>query len=252
MLKRTEMQVIKLNATDSTNAHIKRMCRREILPDFTVVQAIRQTAGRGQRGERWEAEEGKNLTFSLLKRLEAFPALQHFTLNAAISLSIYTALQDFNIPELSLKWPNDILSGNSKLCGILVENVLQGNFISQSIIGIGLNVNQTAFPNLPWATSMKRLTGEHFNTDQVLSVVLNQLESDLSGIATDAMNILLDQYTAHLYLKDTPAGFLRKDGSPFDGMIRGVSTGGLLQIELPDGSLESFGNKEVQFPKPKR
>ena len=91
--KRTEMQVIKLNATDSTNAHIKRMNSEETLPDFTVVQADRQTAGRGQMEARWEAEGGKNLTFSLLKRFGAFPAQRHFTLNATICLSIYKALQ---------------------------------------------------------------------------------------------------------------------------------------------------------------
>jgi len=242
------MQVIKLNATDSTNAHIKRMSRLEILPDFTVVQANRQTDGRGQMGARWEVEEGKNLTFSLLKRFEAFPALQHFALNAAISLSIYTALQDLNIPELNLKWPNDILSGGRKLCGILVENQLQGAYISQSIIGIGLNVNQTTFPNLPGATSMKQLTGQTYELEEVLSVLLNHLEKDLTLVGAGTLKSRIKEYEDFLYLKDTPAGFLRKDGSPFEGIIRGVSPEGLLQIERPDGSVESFANKEVQYP----
>jgi len=242
------MQVIKLNATDSTNAHIKRMSSEETLPDFTVVQAVRQTAGRGQMDARWEAEGGKNLTFSLLKRFGAFPAQQHFTLNATISLSIYTALQDLNIPELNLKWPNDILSGKRKLCGILVENQLQGANISQSIIGIGLNVNQTTFPNLPGATSMKQLTGGDFELDQVLSVLLNRLESDLRTPGSGYLNNVLEEYEKHLYLKDIPTAFKRKDGSPFEGIIRGVSPVGLLQIEHTDGSVESFANKEVQFP----
>jgi BirA family biotin operon repressor/biotin-[acetyl-CoA-carboxylase] ligase len=242
------MQVIKLNATDSTNAHIKRMSSEETLPDFTVVQAVRQTAGRGQMDARWEAEGGKNLTFSLLKRFGAFPAQQHFTLNATISLSIYTALRGLNIPELNLKWPNDILSGKRKLCGILVENQLQGANISQSIIGIGLNVNQTTFPNLPGATSMKQLTGGDFELDQVLSVLLNQLESDLSNPGSGHLNNVLEEYEKHLYLKDIPSSFKRKDGSPFEGIIRGVSPVGLLQIEHTDGSVESFANKEVQFP----
>ncbi len=248
MLKRTEMQVIKLNATDSTNAHIKRLSRLEILPDFTVVQANRQTAGRGQMGARWEGEEGKNLTFSLLKRLGAFPARQHFALNATISLSIYKALQELNIPELNLKWPNDILSCGRKLCGILVENQVQGTYISQSIIGIGLNVNQTTFANLPGATSMKQLTGQDYELDQVLSVLLKHLESDLANVDAGALNSKLKQYEDVLYLKDTPAGFRRKDGSPFEGIIRGVNPEGLLRIERPDGSIESFANKEVQYP----
>lgn len=242
------MQVIKLNATDSTNAHIRRMSSEEILPDFTVVQADLQTAGRGQMEARWEAEGGKNLTFSLLKRFGAFPAQRHFTLNATISLSIYKALQDLNIPELNLKWPNDILSGNRKLCGILVENQLQGAYISQSIIGIGLNVNQTTFPNLPGVTSLKKLAGGDFELDEVLSVLLNRLESDLRTPGSGDLNTILVEYEKYLYLKDTPAAFKRKDGSPFEGIIRGVNPAGLLQIEHTDGSVESFAHKEVQFP----
>ena len=248
MLKRTKMQVIKLNATDSTNAHLRRMNSEEILPDFTVVQADRQTAGRGQMDARWEAEGGKNLTFSLLKRFEALPAQRHFTLNATISLSIYKALQDLNIPELNLKWPNDILSGNRKLCGILVENQLQGANISQSIIGIGLNVNQMTFPNLPGAISLKKLTGRDFELDEVLSIMLKRLESDLGTLGSGDLNSVLGDYEKHLYLKDIPAAFKRKDGSPFEGIIRGVSPLGLLQIEHRDGSVESFSHKEVQFP----
>lgn len=241
------MQVIKLNATDSTNAHLKRMNTLETLPDFTVVQAIRQTAGRGQMGARWEAEDGKNLTFSLLKRFAVLPAQRHFTLNATISLSIYTALQNLKIPELSLKWPNDILSGNRKLCGILVENQLQGANISQSIIGIGLNVNQTTFLNLPGATSIKLITKRDFELDQVLSVLLNRLETDLMTLGSRDLNNILVEYEKYLYLKDTSAGFKRKDGIQFKGTIRGVSPEGLLQIEHTDGSVESFANKEVQF-----
>jgi len=241
------MQVIKLNATDSTNAHLKRMNTLETLPDFTVVQAIRQTAGRGQMGARWKAEDGKNLTFSLLKRFAALPAQRHFTLNATISLSIYTALQDLKITELSLKWPNDILSGNRKLCGILVENQLQGANISQSIIGIGLNVNQTTFLNLPGATSIKLITKRDFELDQVLYVLLNRLETDLMTLGSRDLNNVLVEYEKYLYLKDTPAGFKRKDGIQFKGTIRGVSPEGLLQIEHTDGSVESFANKEVQF-----
>jgi BirA family biotin operon repressor/biotin-[acetyl-CoA-carboxylase] ligase len=197
---------------------------------------------------RWEAEGGKNLTFSLLKRLGAFPAQRHFTLNATISLSIYKALQDLNIPELNLKWPNDILSGDRKLCGILVENQLQGAYISQSIIGIGLNVNQTTFPNLPGVTSLKKLMGGDFELDEVLSEVLNRLESDLSTLGSGDLNTILGEYEKHLYLKDTPALFKRKDGSPFEGIIRGVSPAGFLQIERTDGSVASFAHKEVQFP----
>lgn len=244
------MHLIKLDATDSTNAYLKRMSRREKLADFTVVQASHQTAGRGQPGTSWETQEGKNLTFSILKQFESFPALRHFMLNATISLSVYRSLKAFDLPELSLKWPNDILSGNRKLCGILIENQLQGAFISQSIIGIGLNVNQTHFANLPQATSLKAIAQREFDTDKVLFEVLNRLESDLSGLEGQNLKTTLECYEAHLYLKDRVATYQRKDGTLFDGRIRGVGPDGLLQIELTDSTIESFGSKDLKYPKP--
>ena len=129
-----------------------------------------------------------------------------------------------------------------------MENQLQGANISQSIIGIGLNVNQTTFPNLPGATSIKKLTGGDFELDQLLSILLNRLESDLIALSSGDLNNVLEEYEKYLYLKDTPAAFKRRDGSPLEGIIRGVSPVGLLQIEHTDGSVESFANKELQFP----
>lgn len=242
------MQVIKLSATDSTNAYLKRIAKGENLPDFTVVHTDHQTAGRGQRGSQWDTEAGKNLTFSVLKRLKSFPALHHFMLNARISLSIYHSLQALEIPQLYLKWPNDILSGTQKICGILVENQVQGKFISTSIIGIGLNLNQMHFPNLPHATSLKNLTGREYDRDRVLFSILQRLESDLASIDFDAFATTLKAYEAHLYLKDISAKFQRQDRTFFEGKIRGVTLEGLLQIELGDATQESFGFKEVSYP----
>lgn len=242
------MQLIKLDATDSTNTYLNRLSRQENLPDFTVVQANHQTAGRGQRGTLWETEGGKNLTFSVLKNFGALPARSHFMLNMTISLSVYTALEALKIPHLSLKWPNDILSGNRKLCGILIENQLQGNFIARSIVGIGLNVNQTLFAKLPGATSLKRVTKRDFDPDEVLLKVMEHLESDLSGMDVDNPRPTLEQYEAHLYLKDQLSAYRRKDGSSFKGTILGVQPDGLLKIALPDGRIESFGFKELQYP----
>lgn len=244
------MQLIKLDATDSTNAYLKRMLRSENPPDFTVVQAAEQTEGRGQRGTKWETEKGKNLTFSILKIFGALPARSHFMLNATISLSIYRTLKALDLPDLSLKWPNDILSGGQKLCGILIENQLQGAFISRSIIGIGLNVNQTRFANLPGATSLKNITRSDFEPEKLLSALLTRLRSDLSSVDSHTLKSVVEKYETHLYLKDCKAVYRRKDGSAFNGIIRGVGSEGLLQMELADGTMESFGFKELQYPGP--
>jgi BirA family biotin operon repressor/biotin-[acetyl-CoA-carboxylase] ligase len=242
------MHVIKLSATDSTNAYLKQIAKSENLPDFTVVHTDHQTAGRGQRGTKWDTEAGKNLTFSVLKLWKSFPALRHFMLNACISISIYNSLQALEIPRLYLKWPNDILSGTQKLCGILVENQVRGKFISSSVIGIGLNLNQMHFPNLPGATSLKSLTGRDYDRDKVLFSVLQRLESDLASVDFSASSTTLEEYEAHLYLKNLSAKFRRPDGTSFEGKIQGVSPEGQLQIEMTDSSLESFGFKEVRYP----
>ncbi len=244
------MQLIKLGATDSTNAYLKRLCSAENLPDFTVVRAAYQTAGRGQPGTQWVSEEGKNLTFSLLKRFEAFPARSHFMLNARISLSVCHALDAFEIPQLRLKWPNDIMSGSRKICGILVENQIQGEAIARSIIGIGLNVNQIRFPNLPGATSLRRVAGHSFDLEEVFSGLLQSLESGLSSLKPPSFGHILQEYNDRLYLKDRMEVYQRKDGTPFAGKILEVGPQGKLRILREDGALESFGFKEVRYPLP--
>ena len=241
------MQLIKLSATDSTNAYLKRLFRRDAVPDFTVVQADHQTAGRGQPGTRWIGEEGKNLTFSILKRFEAFPATRHFQLNMLVSLSVYRLLESLQIPNLNLKWPNDILSGSRKLCGILLENKLRGAELSSSIIGIGLNVNQTDFEDLPAATSMKKITGNSHDLTEVLVTFLGLLQEAFREMPHPPYESYLREYEGKLYLKDQPAPFELSDGERITVTIRGVDPLGNLQLELKNGEVRPFGFKEVRY-----
>ncbi|MCO5724866.1 biotin--[acetyl-CoA-carboxylase] ligase [Robiginitalea marina] len=241
------MQLIKLSATDSTNAYLKRLQRRETLPDFTVVQAALQTAGKGQRGARWEGEAGKNLTFSVLKKFDALPARTHFALNIEVSLAVLRVLQSMGIPDLSIKWPNDILSGHHKICGILIENQLKGDAISQSIIGIGLNVNQLEFGDLPRASSLKKITGRDYALDELLAALLPTLARQLPRAAEAPFEAVLPDYYAHLFKKDKPATFSRPGGEPFPAIIRGVEPDGKLRLEVERGQYETFAFKELQL-----
>ena len=175
------MLIIKLDATDSTNAYLKNVMQTEVLDDFTTVIANKQLKGRGQLGASWISEPGKNLTISVLKKFNTLKASKQFILNMAVSMAVYDTLKALHISSLSIKWPNDILSGNQKICGILIENVMQEQIISSAIIGIGLNVNQVHFPGLKRATSIKLLTGKTIATDEVLSLFLKQLKKGLSG-----------------------------------------------------------------------
>ena len=161
------MYIIKLNAIDSTNTYLKDLSTTILPKDYTVVVAELQTNGRGQMGAQWNAEEGKNLTASVFKRLPLFNVGEQFYISMAVSLAIIKALRSFKIPQLRIKWPNDILSANTKLCGILIENVIKSNNLQGSIIGFGLNVNQKIFNNLPQASSMSLLTGVIYNKDEV-------------------------------------------------------------------------------------
>ena len=142
------MRIIKLDAIDSTNAYLKQISSAETLEDYTVITAKQQTNGRGQMGKHWHSKAGENLTFSVFKRLNGLSFSNQFYLSIVIALALHKTLTLYNVPNLFVKWPNDILSANKKIAGILIENVVKQNKLDYSIIGIGLNVNQTIFNDL--------------------------------------------------------------------------------------------------------
>ena len=149
------MEIIKLNATNSTNTYLKNLIKEKPIADLSCVWALSQTQGRGQQGASWVAEPGKNLTFSVFKKFDQLPSEYHFLLNMEVSLAIFRALKKLYIPDLAVKWANDILSAKKKICGILIENTLHKEYITASVIGIGLNVNQLFFNDLPNVSSLQ-------------------------------------------------------------------------------------------------
>ena len=241
------MKIVKLNATDSTNLYLKNLMNSESLEDLTVVVAKKQLKGRGQMGAKWESESGKNLTFSVLKRVSDIPISNQFILNICVSLGIYKVLKSLQIPSLTIKWPNDILSGNQKICGILIENILAGANIQASIIGIGINVNQLYFKNLPKATSLKRLLGKTLDLDEVLASLVDSIEKQFSILASKSEIDLRSAYQRSLFRKDKPSTFKNKDGELFMGFIKGVSDNGKLKVALEDNILTEFNLKEIQL-----
>ena len=241
------MHVIKLSATDSTNDYLKNLQSGTTLPDFSVVIAEQQQSGRGQRGSKWVSEKGKNLTFSVLKKNIGLSGQQHFYLNTWVSLALLKVLDKLEIPQLRVKWPNDIMSGTLKICGILIENVWQGSQIVHSVIGIGLNVNQLAFPGLPRAGSMALATGKQFDLDKVFMLLMEQLRSDFKKGGTQFYAAALRDYEEQLYCRNFTAKFKTEDGTIFTGSIRGVTAEGKLLVAGKDGKHYNFGFKEVQL-----
>ena len=164
----SKTDIIWLERVDSTNDEARRQISE--IDNLSVVSALEQTKGRGQRGNRWSSQPGENLTFSLVVKDFRIKANEQSAISQATALSLVDLLSRHEI-KARIKWPNDIYAGDEKICGILIENSLKGSEIDWSIIGIGLNVNQTAFPeDLPNPTSMKLCTGNSnpYNTREIL------------------------------------------------------------------------------------
>lgn len=198
-------------------------------------------------GTVWHSEGSKNLTFSVLRRFDALSVKNQFVLNIAISMAVYDVLEEFLVPNVKIKWPNDIMSGSKKVCGILIENVLKGERVGQSIIGIGLNVNQTDFENLDKASSLKRITGRNFDLDELLQNLLERIWLRLDAIETKTIAQLLPSYESLLFRKDKPSTFTDAHGEMFMGYIRRVSPSGKLVIEMEDRVFKEFDLKEVNL-----
>lgn len=241
------MKIIKLDAIDSTNTYLRQLSLEEKLEDFTIVTATSQTAGKGQMGTKWSSEEGKNLTFSVFKKVSCLENEEQFYISMATSLAIYNALKHFQIPKLAIKWPNDILSENQKICGILIESVIQNSKMTAAIIGIGLNVNQTTFEVNLNATSLKKITGVHLDLDEVMFYIAAQLKKYSILITDRSFTELKLEYESLLFRKDKPSTFKKTNGDLFMGFIQGVADDGKLNVLLEDEIMTAFDLKEIKL-----
>lgn len=239
--------LIKLNAIDSTNSYLKKLARKTQLEDQTVVITENQLSGRGQMGNGWVSKEGESLTFSVFKRFEAVLAERQFMISMAVSVGIIETLKNLNVPTISIKWPNDILSAKKKICGILIENILEGSNVKCSVIGIGINVNETEFPNLPQASSLKLVTGTDFNLDEVLQLILKNVFRKLENLSEMDFSEMKRQYENNLFRKEMVSVFETPEGSRFNGIIKGVSEIGELLVETENVGLQKFQLKEIKL-----
>ncbi|WP_116788092.1 biotin--[acetyl-CoA-carboxylase] ligase [Flavobacterium psychrotrophum] len=240
------MNIIKLSAINSTNDFLKQLLSTGNVENFTVAVAEHQTAGRGQMGAQWNAEAGKNLTFSLLIKDLLTDINGIFGLNVAIAVSIAEALAEFNIEALSVKWPNDILAVNKKLGGVLIENIIKSSGDIYSVIGIGININQHDFTGLPKATSLLVAAGREFDKEEVMTAILAKIKRHTTAILNGSIDALWDTYHSMLFKKGIPMPF-EKDGRQFMGIIQGVSKNGSLRLLLEDETIAEYGLKEVQL-----
>lgn len=240
------MKLIKLDAIDSTNDFLKALAASQVLDNFTVVTAENQTKGKGQMGAAWNSEKSKNLIMSVLVKDLLISVDEIYQLNIATSLAVIKVLKRYGIKDLSVKWPNDIMSANYKLAGILIENSFKSDGSITTIIGLGLNVNQTNFEGLPKASSMSVVSDSYYEKDELLVAIIDELENIIKLIGVFPQT-LWDQYLELLFKKDFPMPFMVNEGKPFMGIIKGVSKLGKLIVLNEDDTLKEYAVKEIQM-----
>ncbi len=238
--------LIHLKETSSTNQYLTECLRKQTLKEGTVVFADFQTSGKGHAENHWESEAGKNLTFSVLLYPDFLEAQEQFFLSQLVSLALADVLKTI-ISGVSIKWPNDIYVDDKKIAGVLIENVLSGKHITSSVIGIGVNVNQTAFfSNAPNPVSIKNLTKKDENLTFLLNAFCGSifarytqlLQEDRAGILTDYFSSLYRREGYHLY---------RADGVVFSAKVLTVLPSGQLVLEKKNGTKAQFEFKQLAY-----
>ncbi len=247
------MNIIEITQTASTNALFAPGAAFENAPDGTVLCAHTQTAGRGQRGNSWEAEPGMNLTFSFVLTQLQLPATRQFELSMAISVGLAAYLRTLvPLPEwLTLKWPNDIYFADRKLGGILIENTLSGAYVTRSVTGIGLNINQKTFTSdAPNPISLSQICGMDFRLRPILegamSAIMESIEAYGVRTCTGSADTLLEDYTSMLWRSSGFHPYIHTaTGRLFNACITAVAPTGHITLTEPDGAQNSYAFKEI-------
>ncbi|MDF2157164.1 biotin--[acetyl-CoA-carboxylase] ligase [Algoriphagus sp. CAU 1675] len=230
----------------STNDIAFQMVRQKKAQEGTVVICSNQTKGRGQRGNVWVSEPGKNLTLSLVLRPSFLDITEQFQLNMCVSNGIREFLQEY-VPDIKVKWPNDlVVPGEGKIGGILIENSVTSEGWEFAVVGIGLNINQEKFP-LPFATSLKKLTGTEFDLGELFRLLITRLEQKYIQLRKGKIKEIKTEYLNYLYSKGEWKNFgLGED--QILGKILGIDSLGQLQIEMENGEISTFGFKDIRLP----
>jgi BirA family biotin operon repressor/biotin-[acetyl-CoA-carboxylase] ligase len=225
------MNIIKLDAIESTNDYLKSTSFK----NTQVVYTYNQHKGKGQRGNKWMSEPGKNLAFSIKIFPKNFDIKDQFKINVIFSLLIFNTLKSLQIPDIKIKFPNDIMSGNKKICGILIELKVKGIEIDNIIIGFGLNVNQENFCELPNASSLKLISDLNYDLDLISNLLIKNLTRH---------NYL--NYNQNLYGLNSNSLF-EINNSRFTGKIKSINSNGGISILRKDGRVKTYNFDEIKM-----
>ena len=238
---------IKVSQTASTNTYLSRLAAT--LPGGTVIYTPSQTAGRGQKGNSWESEDGKNLTFSLLLKRPPVKARDQFYLSEVAAIAIVEALTAEAGDGFTVKWPNDVYWQDKKVCGMLIENSLDGTDIATCIIGIGINVNQQVFvSDAPNPVSLTNITGHEHDLEAILKRVCSRIEELVAGLDdNEARADLHRRYMESLYRNDGALHpYEDAAGNRFLATVTGIAPDGTLTLRHENGTVASYLFKQVK------
>jgi len=240
---------IRLNRVNSTNKYAADMIAKSKPIEGTVISASFQYEGRGQIGRFWDSEAEKNITCSTILRPGFLEASDQFQLNIAVSLAVHDFISHFlSTREVKIKWPNDIYVGNKKIAGILLQNSLMGKTVSSTIVGIGININQTNFSNdVPNPTSFASELEKEYDLEIMFAWLFRFLTKRYLQLKHGQIASLKTEYLDSLFRKGTWANFKNESDEVWRGKIVGVDESGRLQIKDIDGALKVFNFREVRL-----
>ena len=247
--KNIDIPVERLEETTSTNDYLAGLCKEGKAREFYTVTAERQTAGKGQRGNHWEAETGKNLLCSIVLYPTVLQAKEQFILSMLSAIAAIDTLTYYT-DGFSIKWPNDIYWHDRKIGGILIENELEGEYITQSIIGFGLNVNQVEFhSDAPNPVSLKQILGRDINREELFGKLLHSVVAGYKGIENndkDVLEAICDLYLQYFYRRTGFHRYRDADGE-FSAEFHKLDADGRLTLKDEQGNLRSYWFKEIEF-----
>ena len=242
----SDKKFITLNDVESTNNYANQLIMTKEAEEGTVVLAYFQEKGRGQRGNFWESEKGKNVLMSTVLYPNFLGAEKQFMISKVVSLALY----DFLIGEtrsVSIKWPNDLYIGDKKIAGILIENNVKGANIFSSVLGIGINLNQEEFlSEAPNPVSLKQITGKGYDIREIAKKVVDLIFNWYKELKNENWGYINSIYFDRLFHKNSWRMF-RKEGLDFEAKIIGIGEFGQLILELKDGNISEYMFKEVDY-----
>lgn len=242
----SNFSIVELTQTESTNNYARMLLESSKPAELTVVKSDFQSHGRGQIRNTWESERGKNLLFSLILYPTFLSASKHFYLSKTVSLGICSCIKQW-VPEVKIKWPNDVYYQNKKLGGILIEQALMGDNVEYSIAGAGVNINQEIFPSdLPNPVSLKQITGVSYSIKELLNTMLEKIEEQYELLKNKEFKKIDEQYLSMLFRHGQTNSF-ESNHEQFKGIITGVEETGALVVRKENNQTATFYFNEISI-----